>query len=604
MRNAGKSVQRLATAAAVLMAAGAHGATVDDLVITEVDPVGNEVEVTNTSTEPFTAPNDLPFCHLLNYTTVIPDGTMFDPGESLVFEVTGLADSEGDVWLYRNDNDFGDPANIVTGMQYGGPNQGQTSTAVSAGIWTSTDDYVDTPAGGESMQLLHFDPTTPESWTSREATLGEFFGTGEQINDPIPEPIAMGTIPIELELVVDGLVYPLGVVEPDDGSGRLFVTDQVGYVHIVENGNLLAEPFLDVSDRIVEIGAFGPGTFDERGLLGFALHPDFANNGRVYTYTSEPVNGPADFTAPPGPGGTFNHQAVYAEWEVDPTDPDSIDPGSRRELLRIDQPRFNHNGGAIHFGPDGFLYLSLGDGGGADDPDNNAQNPENILGTLLRIDPDGDNSANGQYGIPAGNPFVGEPEIPDEIYVFGLRNPYLFSFDRDTGEMWIADVGQNDIEEVNRDIVPGGNYGWRIKEGSFFFDPDGGFVTTLPVEPVPEDLIDPFAEYSNPDEGIAIIGGFVYRGSAIPQLEGMYVAGDWSSSFSVAEGRLFYVNGDGTFFQLNPEPMDRVVLGFGEDLDGELYIGTSTETTPSGTGGAVFRIVPDETGVEGWLSLE
>jgi glucose/arabinose dehydrogenase len=220
---------------------------------------------------------------------------------------------------------------------------------------------------------------------------------------------------ILLEPVATGLTAPnWGTVAPGDDD-RLFVTDQNGTLWAIDLASGNKSIFLDVSSRLVPLGAFGPGTFDERGFLGVAFHPDYQSNGLLYTYTSEPVNGPADFSTMP-PGTTANHQSLIIEWQVpNPSDPSSVvDPSSAREMIRIDEPQFNHDGGTLIFGQDGMLYISLGDGGNADDQgvghgDGNAQNPSNVLGSILRIDPLGSNSANGQYGIPADNPFVSVP---------------------------------------------------------------------------------------------------------------------------------------------------------------------------------------------------
>jgi glucose/arabinose dehydrogenase len=441
---------------------------------------------------------------------------------------------------------------------------------------------------------------------------GDFtlYGTGAEITDPIPAAIPKGTIIIGVRTVVEGLIAPVGLVDPDDGTGRLFVFDQAGSVTTLLDGIPQPTPFLDVSNRLVPLGiveGINIG-YDERGFLGFALHPQFATNGKVYTYTSEPISGPADFTVPIPGGRIFDCQSVVAEWQVSTTDTNQIDPSTRRELLRIDEPQFNHKGGKMIFGPDGYLYLGLGDGGGADDedgqpyfgqpavghgPDGNGQNTDNVLGTILRIDVDGNNSANAQYGIPPDNPFVGGPGV-DEIYAYGFRNPFSFSFDRLTGDFYVGDVGQNDIEEVDL-VTKGNNYGWRLKEGSFYFDPNGtgdGFVTTVPVQPLPAGLVDPIAEYDH-DEGVAIIGGYVYRGTQIPDLEGRYVFGELGS-FGAPTGRLLYLDASDQILELRigmtDQPLGLWVKGFAEDHTGELYVLASGSLIPFGTEGKVLKI--------------
>lgn len=454
------------------------------------------------------------------------------------------------------------------------------------------------------------------------ATTGLAATTLAQLEDPIPDPIEKGSIRIGLQQLATGLAAPNTAMPAGDGSGRLFIVDQPGQVRLIKNGHLQATPFLDISDRLVDLGVFGShdeNDYDERGLLGLAFHPGFADPhspgyGKLYTYSSEPYD-PTKTTfttteAPP-PDRTFDHQSVVSEWTVDFNHPDQVDSSSRRELMRIDEPQFNHNGGMLAFGPDGMLNISLGDGGGADDQNGqsffggptwghgtggNAQDIHDVHGSMLRIDPLGHNSSNGQYGVPADNPFVGADGV-DEIYAYGFRNPFRFSFDRQTGDMIVGDVGQNDIEEV--DIVQrGGNYGWNIKEGTFLFDGNGtgdGFVfQDSPGDP--PDLIDPVVEYDH-DEGISIIGGFMYRGSLIPDLVGKYVFGDFSQSFSDPEGRLFYADlqtGLIQEFMLGAQdlPLGMFVKGFGEDASGELYLLAGTSLGPFGNDGAVFRIVP------------
>jgi glucose/arabinose dehydrogenase len=427
----------------------------------------------------------------------------------------------------------------------------------------------------------------------------------EPLADPIPEPIEEGPLRIRLETVATGMTAPnYGTAVPGCQSlnGRLVVTDQDGILWAVNLATGAKSVLLDVSDRLVALGVGGPGTYDERGFLGVAFHPDFAENGLLYTYTSEPVDGPADFSTMPA-GVMPNHQSVVNEWEIpSPCDPSSVvDPASVREVLRIDEPQFNHDAGTLAFGPDGMLYISLGDGGAADDQGvghvagGNGQDPGNILGTVIRIDPDGGNSANDQYGIPADNPFAGMEGFVEEIFAYGFRNPFRFSFDMRSGDMYIADVGQNDIEEINLGMA-GGNYGWRIKEGSFCFDPNGGdpgFVFACGPGDAPEELIDPIAEYDH-DEGIAIVGGFVYRGQRIPSLRGRYVFGDFFHPAS-SSGRLFFLqrNAEILAFQFaDQETLGMAVLGFGQDARGELYVLGSQTGIPFGDTGAVLRIAP------------
>jgi len=422
---------------------------------------------------------------------------------------------------------------------------------------------------------------------------------GEKIANPVASRIPMGNITIELETVADGLVSPLGAAFPDDGSGRMFVYDQPGFVWVYAGGARLPVPFLDVSSRLVPLTA----GYDERGLLGVAIHPDFAHHPKVYTHTSEPVGGAADFTVPMT--GSFDHQDVIAEWTVSPGNPNVVNAASRRELLRNDHPESNHNGGAMRFGPDGYLYFTIGDGGAGDDQGaghaagGNAQNTISVLGKIMRIDVDGGGtpSANGQYGIPSTNPFVGNPGAVHEIYAYGLRNPYQFSFDKLTGDLYVGDTGQDNIEEIDR-ITAGGNYGWRVKEGSFFFNPNGnavGFVTVQPVVfPVPPDLIDPIAEYDH-DDGEAIVGGAVYRGSGVTALQGRYVFGDLGTDFAAPSGRLFYLDGSNQIKEFvigtSVRPFQLWLKGFAQDPDGNVYVCGSEQIGPSGTTGKIQKIV-------------
>lgn len=416
--------------------------------------------------------------------------------------------------------------------------------------------------------------------------------------DPIPEAITPSSIAVRLTPTLTGLVAPNTATAAPGVAGRLFVADQTGQIHSVDLATGQASVFLDVSARLVPLGATGPESFDERGLLGLAFHADYASNGLLYTYTSEPAAGPADFSTLTE-GDVPDHQSVVVEWQVAaPADPMSVpDPASARELLRIDQPQLNHNGGALEFDAEGMLLIALGDGGGADDQGpghvdgGNGQSLGNPLGAILRIDPLGTDSANGRYGIPATNPFAGQAEVTQEIYAHGFRNPFRISIDPETNELWVGDAGQNDIEEI--DVVEaGGNYGWSVKEGSFFFDPNGedeGFVTAEPPAAPPAGLIDPVAEYDH-DEGLAVVGGHVYRGAGVGALSGLYVFGDYGSETG---GRLFVREADGVIRELAVEGgFSMRVLGFGRDEAGELYVLANQTGTPFGVTGAVLRIDP------------
>jgi glucose/arabinose dehydrogenase len=415
---------------------------------------------------------------------------------------------------------------------------------------------------------------------------------------PIAAVIPHGPLNVNLQTIATGLVSPDLLIAAPDGTNRQFVLEQTGQIKMIKNGTLQATPFLDVSNLLVPLVP----AYDERGLLGLAFDPGFNNAAspgyrRIFTYTSQPVSGPADL--PDQYASSLDCQNVVASWRVSATNPDIVDPNSRQEILRIDKPQSNHNGGMIAFGPDGYLYIGTGDGGGANDNNANGHNQsvgngQDVtigLGKILRIDVNGTNSGNGKYGIPGDNPFVSGGGLR-EIFGWGLRNPYRFSFNGT--DLLVADVGQNNIEEVDR-VQKGKNYGWRYKEGTFKFNPADGTVTS-DLTGLPPGLTDPIAEYDH-DEGISIIGGFVYTGTLLPELQGKYVFGDFSGSFSVPSGRLFYLDltsGEIRALILGKDDhtLGLFVKGMGQDQNGEIYVLASSKLGPTGTTGVVLQLVP------------
>jgi glucose/arabinose dehydrogenase len=405
--------------------------------------------------------------------------------------------------------------------------------------------------------------------------------------------VTPGSIAIDLQPVAAGLTSPILGVHAGDGSGRLFIVDQAGKILILQNGQVLATPFLDLTSGIV---AVNPG-YDERGLLGLAFHPGYASNGRFFVRYSKPRLGIAGEPC----FGTSRgcHEEILAEYHVS-ADPNVANPVGAI-LFRVDEPEFNHNAGDVVFGPDGFLYFTLGDGGGANDdlhlatlphgPTGNGQNTGVALGKVLRIDV----NSGTPYTIPPSNPFAGGGGLP-EIWAWGLRNPFRFSFDTrpgGDGRMWLTDVGQDQTEELDIGQI-GANYGWAVMEGSHCFDPF--HTTTPPATCANQGMTIPVATYDH-NEGIAIVGGYVYRGPSAPALTGKYVCGDFSTSFGSPNGRLFYVDpaAIGQFRTLDigfdHHPLGLFLKGFGQDEAGDVYVMGSTALGPAGSGGRVFRVV-------------
>src|SRR4051812_38595587 len=460
--------------------------------------------------------------------------------------------------------------------------------------------------------------------------LGGIYQSLEAQQDVLPS-IPLGNITIGLSPVATGLGAPDYGISPPGDASRLFVVDQNGLLRVIQNGSLLATPALDIKSR-VQIAPVGTGPLnpasanDERGFLGLAFSPGFNNSSSpgfrtLYTYQSEALGAGPTYPAPAGASQSYRN--VVNEWKMSAADPNVVDPASRREIISFGKNASNHNGGTVAFGPDGYMYLALGDGGNANDvgpshiePGGNAQNLTAPLGKMLRFDPlnpalnptsTDPISPNGQYRIPASNPFQAPGQVP-EIYAYGFRNPYRFSFDRGgTHDLIVGDVGQNTNEEIDR-IVKGGNFGWAQKEGTFLFDRSTGSVGTAPGNNSPGSpagLIDPISgplgtlEYDHGD-GISITGGFVYRGTAIPELVGKYVFGDLAlrANPTRADGRLFYADLEqGTIKEfLLPQfapgvlPSGLTVHGFGQDNNGELYA-MVTNTPGTGTGGIIYKLV-------------
>ena len=436
------------------------------------------------------------------------------------------------------------------------------------------------------------------------------------VANPSPGPLSATPIMIQMHSVADDFSEPVKAVTAPGINGSIFVVEQRGKIFRVDLTTGDKTLFHDVSSQLVSAQAI----FDERGLLGLAFHPNYANNGLFYTFQSEPSrpeqDSDVDFTTLPS-NVAADHRAMIVEYKAsDASCNSSIQ--KQKILLIVDEPQFNHNGGELTFGPDGFLYASFGDGGGADDqgsgsnpnPDfdghgllGNGRDVDTILGTIIRIDPTGNNSANGNYGIPGDNPFPGVADGVDEIYAYGFRNPYRFSFDKmcfEQGESCVtltaADVGQNLLEEID-DVTSGDNFGWNYKEGTLFFvDLDGaGAMVTADAPPgVPVDLVEPIAEYGR-DTGISVTGGYIYRGDNISNLGGQYVFADFARTLSSKS--LMTINLNNDLIQIDEFATDVTgfVTGFGQDVEGELYIVTKGgfgNTNPADRFGTLQKIIP------------
>jgi glucose/arabinose dehydrogenase len=394
--------------------------------------------------------------------------------------------------------------------------------AVSTPLSPTGENLVDPTATSAPAATLEQDtPTALAVTASPKATASPIQGFSQGFPDPSA---------YRWDSVVEGLSLPLGIANAGDGSGRLFLVLQDGVIRIVQNGALLETPFLDIRQQVGRTG-------NEQGLLGLAFHPGYIENGFFYlNYTDRAGN------------------TIIARYQVSNQDANLANPDSEKILLTVSQPYANHNGGGVVFGPDGYLYLSLGDGGSGGDPQGNGQSTETLLGKILRLDVNqGD-----PYGIPADNPFISGGGRP-EIWLYGLRNPWRFSFDRTTGDLWIGDVGQDKWEEV--DFLPAGhpggeNLGWNFKEGTH----------TYQGTP-PQDLVDPVFEYDH-SQGCSISGGFVYRGGELPEWQGIYLFADFctgnvwgtrKTTENTWETQLLFQNVGS-------------ITSFGEDENGEIYL--------------------------------
>jgi len=370
----------------------------------------------------------------------------------------------------------------------------------------------------------------------------------------------LSPVKVNLQLISDQLSYPTAFAAPNDKSGSLFICEQKGRIRIIKNGKLLSKPFLDFTDEVLMMGSS-----DEMGLLGLAFHPQYAENGKFYVYFSKRV--------PKTPG--IDHQSIIREYKVSTENPDLADKTKSREVLVIDEPESNHNGGDLKFGPDGFLYIGLGDGGAYNDMHGtygNGQNLNTLLGKILRIDV---NTL--PYAIPKDNPFIGMENTKPEIYAYGFRNPWRISFDKLNGRLFAGDVGQKNWEEIDI-VTKGGNYGWRVREGTHVKSPN---------DPDPKNWINPIADYGR-NEGISVTGGFLYRGKQLPELFGKYIFGDLMGTIWT----LTDINKELWKMEklsISREPGNWQIYSFGEDRNGEIYLLVNLIEEEKG---AIYKIIP------------
>jgi glucose/arabinose dehydrogenase len=396
-------------------------------------------------------------------------------------------------------------------------------------------DEVDEPADDVATELQETVPADEPIEAQAEDTSQESVEGSERLQ----------SLDLELELFAEGFIQPTDMVAATDGTNRLFVVSRTGTIQIIEDGEIREEPLLDIRDQVEH-------HMVEQGLLSMALHPEFAENGYFYVYYI--THGDED--------------TRVARFEMS-EDGERALPESETAILTVEQPHYSHNGGNVKFGPDGYMYIGLGDGEDPGDPNEHSQNPETMLGSILRIDVDGGEP----YAIPADNPFVDDDDALDEIWAYGLRNPWRFSFDAITGDMYMVDVGQWEVEEVNfqpADSTGGENYGWPIMEGDQCWEA---------AECDKEGLSMPVMTYDNPGSGCAVIGGYTYHGESYPELEGIYFFGDWCS------GRIWgMIHEDGEWKKEEVMHTDLMINAFALDHQGEIYVLNFEE------GGGIFRI--------------
>ena len=373
---------------------------------------------------------------------------------------------------------------------------------------------------------------------------------------------AQAPLTLGLQKVIDGLSGPVVLTHAGDGSNRLFIVEQPGNIRVMRNGKMKPYPFLDLTSKVAPISPY----YSEMGLLGLTFHPKFKQNGRFYVY----------YSAPPEKAG-IDHTGILAEYQVSPFDPNMADFTTQRIILKIDQPASNHNGGALAFGPDGYLYLGLGDGGGAGDRyglTGNGQNLNTLLGKILRIDVDqGD-----PYGIPDDNPFARGGGRP-EIWAYGFRNPWRFSFAPD-GRLFCADVGQNKWEEINL-VERGGNYGWRLKEGNQCYNPEKNCEQG-------KTLLAPIHTYMHSSSRVCVVGGYVCRNRNLTGLYGKFVYADWKGAVMALEQNGQRWESIGLRFRGGDDY--GYVNCLGEDEQGNLYLLTQTQLGPKNRTGAVYLL--------------